>query len=80
MLAWIDRLSLKARLLVLAFASVGLMLTYVGVNTLMRSIAAEHEVQSLGHLESPSGTINNKQLNAVKLYYLYMCMHGLYSK
>lgn len=46
MLAWIDRLSLKARLLVLAFASVGLMLTYVGVNTMMRSIAAEHEVQA----------------------------------
>lgn len=43
---FLDRLSLKARLTLLAVASVSLMLAYVGVNTLMRGVISEIETEA----------------------------------
>ena len=42
----LDRLSLKARLTLLAVASVSLMLAYVGVNTIVRGVTSEFEVDA----------------------------------
>ncbi|WP_138513995.1 methyl-accepting chemotaxis protein [Maricaulis alexandrii] len=43
---FLDRLSLKARLTLLAVASVSLMLAYVGVNTIVRGVTSEYEVDA----------------------------------
>ncbi len=43
---FLDRLSLKARLNLLAIASVSLMLAYVGVNTIVRGVTSEFEVDA----------------------------------